>query len=196
MPIILFGGDKMLNEHPTDLFYVYLAGIMLGGESQKHTIKWRHKIRSHYENWKSKGIYEISFLDPWNGEINAEIDNEGITNSQVNSKTIYLGDKMAIKKADLIIANFNQFESKRPSVGTFFECGMALAWDKPLILIVPKNELEKWNKHPFTSQAVQIFTSVDDLLDSKILNWFYKRVNSANYEFKNDKKKATFIGQS
>jgi hypothetical protein len=174
----------MLNEVPKDLMYVYLAGIMLGGEAQKPTVDWRYQIRELYSNYKGKGRYEISFLDPWSGEVDAVIDNEGLTNASVSANTIFQGDVLAIKKADIIIANFDQFGSLRPSVGTYFECGMALAYNKPLILIVNKNELERWSKHPFTSQATKIFTSVKELLDSKILNWFYKRTNAAIYEWK------------
>lgn len=173
----------MLKDTPKDLMYVYLAGIMLGGNMQKPTVDWRYKIRKHYANWKGKGIYEICFLDPWNGEVNAKIDAEGVTNPLVNGKTIFAGDKEAIKKANLIVANFNQYDSKRASVGTYFECGMALAWNKPLVLIVPEDEFERWSKHPFTSQAVAIYKSVDEFLESKILNWFYKRTNHANYEW-------------
>jgi hypothetical protein len=173
----------MLQEIPKDLMYVYLAGIMLGGEAQKLTVDWRYKIRRHYSDYKGKGMYEIAFLDPWNGEIDAIIDNEGLTNASVSGNTIFQGDKAAIKKANLIVANFNQFGSARPSVGTYFECGMALAWDKPLILIVPSDEFERWSKHPFTSQACAIFKNVDDLLNSKILNWFYKRTNTAIYDW-------------
>jgi hypothetical protein len=61
---------------------------------------------------------------------------------------------------------------------------MCLAWGKPLILIVPPEEKERWAKHPFTSQACAIYTSVDELLNAKILNWFYKRTNTAIYELK------------
>ena len=173
----------MLNKIPNDIMTVYMAGIMLGGEFQKPTVDWRYRVRKHYENWKEQGAYEIRFLDPWNGEVDAEIDNEGLTNDKVNSKTIFKGDKMAIQKADIIVANFNQYGSKRPSVGTYMECGMALAWDKPLILIVPEDELVRWNNHPFTAQAVAIYKSVDDFLSAKILNWFYKRTNSAIYDW-------------
>jgi hypothetical protein len=173
----------MLKEIPKDIMYVYLGGLMVGGDLQKATIDWRYKIRKHFSNWKGQGLYEFSILDPYNGEIGGNIDKEGLTNSLVPGKAIYEGDKLAIQKADIIIANFNQYGSSRISVGTFMECGMALAWNKPLILIVPENELERWSKHPFTSQAVAIFTSVEKLLESKILNWFYKRVNHANYEW-------------
>ena len=174
----------MLKDINKDILYCYLAGIMLGGEAQKPTVDWRYKIRKHYENYKGNGIYEISFLDPWNGEVDGVIDAEGLTNVAVSANTIYQGDVCAIKKADLVVANFNQFGSSRPSVGTYFECGMALAFGKPLILIVPENEYERWTKHPFTSQACAIFKSTDELLNSKILNWFYKRTNSAIYEWK------------
>ena len=174
----------MLKEIPKNLMYVYLGGIMLGGDMQKPTVDWRYKIRKHYENWKNQGMYEICFLDPWNGEINANIDNEGLTNNCVSGKAIFEGDKKAIQKADIVIANFNQFGSKRPSVGTYFECGMTLALNKILILIVPEEEYKRWNNHPFTSQAVAIYKSVDEFLQSKILNWFYKRTNHANYGWK------------
>jgi hypothetical protein len=174
----------MLKEVPKDLMYCYLAGIMLGGDAQKPTVDWRYKIRSHYANYKGNGMYEICFLDPWAGEVDAVIDPEGLTNSQVSANTIFQGDVCAIKKANIIIANFNQFGSDRPSVGTYFECGMALALGKPLILIVPPEEFDRWSKHPFTSQACAIYKSVDDLLNAKILNWFYKRTNSAIYDWK------------
>lgn len=173
----------MLKEIPKNLMYVYLGGIMLGGEAQKPTVDWRYKIRKHYENWKGRGIYEICFLDPWNGEVGGVIDVEGLTNTAVPGKAIFEGDREAISKANIIVANFNQFGSARPSVGTYFECGMALAWRKPLILIVPENEYERWSKHPFTSQAVAIYKSVDEFLNAKILNWFYKRTNSAIYDW-------------
>jgi len=174
----------MLKETPKNIMSVYLAGIMLGGEMQKPTVDWRYKIRNVYSNWKGQGIYEICFLDPWNGEVDSEIDNEGLTNSKVSGKTIFEGDKLSIKKADIIVANFNQYGSKRPSVGTYFECGMALALGKPLILIVPEDEYIRWSNHPFTSQAVAIYKSVNEFLDSKILNWFYKRTNHAIYDWK------------
>lgn len=174
----------MLKEIQKDILYVYLGGIMLGGSAKKQTVDWRYQIRKHYENYKGQGIYEISFLDPWNGEVDAVIDVEGLTNQSVSGNTIFQGDVLAIKKANIVIANFNQFGSTRPSVGTYFECGMALAWNKPLILIVNPEEFERWSKHPFTSQACAIYKSVDDLLDSKILNWFYKRTNTAIYDWK------------
>lgn len=174
----------MLIEVPKDLMYVYLAGIMLGGAAQKPTVDWRYKVRQHYANYKGQGMYEICFLDPWCGEIDAVIDGEGLSNSAVSANTIFQGDVCAIKKADVIVANFNQFGSSRPSVGTYFECGMALALGKPLILIVPENEFERWSKHPFTSQACAIYKSVDDMLNAKILNWFYKRTNAAIYDWK------------
>lgn len=174
----------MLREIPKNLMYVYLGGIMLGGEMQKPTVDWRYKIRKYYENWKGQGMYEICFLDPWNREVGGIIDKEGLTNSAVSGKAIFEGDKKAVQKADIVIANFNQYNSKRPSVGTFFECGMALAFNRPLLLIVPENEKERWSKHPFTSQSCGIYTSVQELLDSKILNWFYKRTNHACYDWK------------
>ncbi len=110
----------MLNEIPKDIMYCYLGGIMLGGKHQKPTVDWRYKVRKHYEDYKGKGRYEISFLDPWNGEVDADVDDEGVSNESVSSNTIYQGDVLAIQKANVVVANFNQFGSARPSVGTYF----------------------------------------------------------------------------
>ena len=173
----------MLRQIPNNIMNVYLAGIMLGGEFQKPTVDWRYKVRKHYHDWKAKGMYEIRFLDPWNGEVNAEIDNEGLTNDKLSAKLIYSGDKESIQRADIIVANLNSYNSTRPIIGTFFECGMALAWDKPLILIVPEDKFVQYSNHPFTAQAVGVYKSVDEFLESKILNFFYKRINNANYEW-------------
>lgn len=174
----------MLQEPNKSFLTIYLCGTMLGGELQKQTVDWRYKIRKHYSNWKGQGFYEMNFLDPWNGEVDAEIDDEGLTNSKISGKAIYAGDVQAIKKSDLIVANLNQFNSPRPSIGSFMECGMALAWNKPLIIIIDEKNYERYCKHPFTSQACAMFKSVDELLQSKILNWFYKRVNTAIYDWK------------
>lgn len=173
----------MLKEYNKDFLNVYLCGTILGGELKKYCINWRFKIRHYYENYNGKGIYEINFLDPMNGELEGELDKEGLTNSKVSGNTIYQGDVLAVKKADIIVANFNDFGSSRIAYGTFFECGMALAWRKPLIIICSQEDYERCKTHPFTSQASAIFKSVDEFLESKILNWYYKRLNSAIYDW-------------
>lgn len=171
----------MTENIPQYPMYVYLAGLM-SGEKLNETVSWRTQIREHYENWKGKGRYPIDFLDPYNGPELESIDKEGLKSS-VPAKAIILGDFMSVKKADVIVANMNDFGSSRPSIGTHWEMAWAWTMDKPVILIVPKELRTRYENHPFTGSAAMIFDSVEEFLDAKSLNYFYKRINPANYSF-------------
>jgi len=159
---------------------VYLAGYMAGNVIEQ-CLDWRLKIRDHYENWKGDHKYPIDFLDPFNGPELDSLDGKGLK-SDVPSNAIYTGDKMSVKACDLIVANLDTFEQERPMIGTFFELGWCTAWDKHFILIVPESMKDTAQNHPFLKQASSIYYSVDQFLDSKILNYFYKRINGANYK--------------
>jgi len=160
---------------------VYLAGYMSGAVI-KECVSWRLDIRDHYENWKGAGIkYPIDFLDPFNGPELESIDEKGLKSS-VPSNAIFAGDMMSVKACDLVVANLDTFGQDRPMIGTFFELGWCTAWQKDFILIVPPDQKELAENHPFLKQACAVFGSMEEFLDSKILNYFYKRINGANYE--------------
>lgn len=171
----------MVDNIPKYPMYVYLAGLM-SGEKLKETVSWRTAIREYYETWKGEGRYPIDFLDPYNGPEIESIDKEGLKSS-VPAKAIILGDLMSVKKADVIVANMDDFGSSRPSIGTHWELAWAYLMDKPFILIVPSALRPRYENHPFTGQASMIFESVDEFLKAKALNYFYKRINPANYSF-------------
>jgi hypothetical protein len=172
---------KMISRCYQDKMFVYLAGLM-SGEKLNETVSWRVKIRKHYENWKGRERYPISFLDPYNGPELSTIDKEGLK-SDVSANAIIMGDYSSVKKADVIIANLNDFGSSRPSIGTHWELAWAWQMQKPFILIVPTNLRYRYENHPFTSRASMIVNSVEELLENKILNYFYKRINPANYKW-------------
>jgi len=156
---------------------IYLAGI-IDGEKIKNCKAWRKKITLHYTNWKdSKSNYgNICFLDPVNGEEN--ISKDGLT-SHVPSKAILIKDYNAIKNCDLVVVNMNTFGVKRPPIGTIMEIAFAFEFKKPIFMIT-KEKIYK--KHSFVSNMVDwYFDSVDDLLEQKAINTFYKAFNSAQY---------------
>ena len=197
------------------LMYVYLAGYM-AGEKLIQCTEWRKKIREHYGNYeKSDSSYPIAFLDPFNGAELDTIDRKGLTSS-VSGTAIINGDRMSVNKADIIIANMNDFfmddiihpsdinphtrrdvnieylyevykelytkvEEKRDMMGTHHELRWGGDQDKPRILIVPENKKEIFMKHPFTKDCDYFFTSMQELLDSKVLESFYKRIAGAIY---------------
>lgn len=161
------------------LMYVYLAGYM-SGEKLKQCIAWRKEIRHFYKNWKdSSRAYPFIFLDPFNGKELETIDSKGLTSS-VPSKAIVYGDYKSVKKADILVVNLDIFGADRPSIGTY--CEMAWAWQmkKPIITIAKNKDILK--KHPFIQEFTTIFVeNVDELLEKKHLNTFYKRIAGAIY---------------
>jgi len=158
---------------------IYLAGYMSGSCLDK-CLAWRKQIRDHYGNWKDAGLpYPVTFLDPFNGPEIGTISKDGLK-SEVPPKAILMGDYMSVKEADLLIVNWDTFGEKRASVGTPSE--MAWAWQlgKPIITIIKDSENMK--HHPFIGGFTTIFVeSIEELLNSKHINYFYKRVNHANY---------------
>jgi hypothetical protein len=172
------------------LMYVYLAGYMAGEKLQECT-SWRKEIRAYYRNWElssqsSEGKKEylsfpISFLDPFNGKEIDTIDKKGLTSS-IPAHAIIHGDYMSVTKADVVVANLDTFGADRPMIGTHWELAWTWNMKKPFVLIVPENKLETYTKHPFTSQASWVVTSVTELLNKKVLETFYKRMAGAVYE--------------
>lgn len=180
-PDIKFAKSKGID---LSLMYVYLGGYM-SGEKLIKTLLWRQNIRRKYKYYEvdesGKDVsYPISFLDPYNGKEFNSIDVKGLTSS-LSSNEIYEGDYMSVKKADIIIANMKTFGSDRPMIGTIWELGWADEMRKPFMLIVDEDKKEIYEKHPFTKRAVKIFTSEKHLVESKILETFYKRTVGAIY---------------
>lgn len=156
---------------------VYLAGYI-----QKSVIEeckaWRKKIREHYTKWKGGKEYPIVWFDPLNGEEKAEITPSGLV-TNIPSNAIVHRDYQCVVKADVIVANMDTFGQDRPLTGTLFELAWAYEHRKPVILIT--NE-DRYKYHPFmTNTASYIVESVDELLDEKILNFFFKGWNNAIY---------------
>lgn len=70
---------------------------------------------------------------------------------------------------------------RRANIGTTMEVAWALYLKKPTILIVPAQQLEIYEKHPFTRRASVIVTSVLELLEKKWLQILYKSIAGATY---------------
>jgi len=156
----------------------YLAGYMQGTVIEQ-CAAWRKKIRKHYENWKGSGKpYPVSFLDPMNGENWAEISPDGLK-GELPAHTVIHKDYRVVEICDLIIANMDTFGQDRPLLGTI--CELAWGWQmhKPIIMITTE---DKYRLHPFLQYfSSWIVSSVDELLEKKIINQFYKSFNSARY---------------
>jgi nucleoside 2-deoxyribosyltransferase len=157
---------------------IYLAGY-IQGKVIEECISWRKKLRQHYDNWKGENKrYPINWIDPLNGENFLEISPDGLKGS-LPPHTIVHKDYKSIEICDLVIVNMDTFEQQRPLIGTI--CELAWAWDKhkPIIMITDDHI---YKNHPFLEYFTSWYvSSVDELIEKKIINEFYKAWNSAQY---------------
>ncbi len=165
-------------DYMSDEMKVYLAGFIQGACIDKCTA-WRKQIREFYSNWKDTGKpYPICFLDPLNGEKFNEISSDGLKGC-FPPKAIVHKDYTCVDKADLIVCNTDTFGENRPLLGTIYELAWAWMLRKPVIMITDNVVFEN---HPFVIDTVSWYVkSVEELLQKKILNEFYKAWHSAQY---------------
>lgn len=152
---------------------IYLAGF-ISGKKIKECTDWRLKIRNHYN---SMG-WDIKWLDPLNGKEIGTITPDGLKSS-VPWRGIVDRDFMSVSNADIIVANLSSFGEERPPIGTLSELSWAWMMKKPIILISGDF---KYSEHPFIKEFCSwILPDVDTLLKEKVINYFYKGINSAVY---------------
>ena len=158
---------------------VYLSGFINGNVIDKCT-DWRKKIRSHYDHWKGgTEKYPIDWIDPLNGEKKEDISADGMVLKDIPPNALVHRDYYSVKISDLIVANMDTFGELRPPIGTISE--LAWAWElrKPIIIIADNYQ---YANHPFMLSFASFFVkSVDELLEKKLINYFFKGMNSANY---------------
>lgn len=84
--------------------------------------------------------------------------------------------------------------NRRPNLGTIEEIAIARQLKKPIILIVPENQLETYQKHPFQKRASVIVTSPEKLVKGKYLEILYKSIAGDPGFIDNIPVKEKFIG--
>ena len=158
------------------MFTVYLAGYM-SGEKLQECIGWRKQVREYFDlNPKWHG--QIQFCDPFNGQELHTIDFGGL-HSSIPDKALIHRDYNSVKISDVVIANLDTFGATRPITGTVYE--LAWAWEakKPVIVITTD---ENYLNHPFILDTASfIFKSVEEMLESKAIHYFYQGKHSAVY---------------
>lgn len=158
---------------------IYLVGLISDVKIEE-CITWRKQIREHYANWKGQGqMYgDLCFLDPLNGENYSKITNNGLE-GVIPPNAIVHKDYSCVRKSDLIIINTDLFGTTRPLIGSIFELAWAYERRIPVIMI---NNDPIFDQHPFVTNTVSIYVkSVEELLEKKYINIFYKAFHTAEY---------------
>ena len=176
------------------MYKIYLAGY-IQGDKIKECSEWRKKIRDVYDNWETNykklgkdyaGMddvrvvikYPIEWLDPLNGKNLDKITGDGLK-SEASPHSIVHRDYVAVTNANLIVVNMDTFGTERGLCGTL--CELAWAWEHHIPIIMITDE-KKYAEHPFLSYfASEIVSSVDELLEKKLINYFYKGLVNAEY---------------
>ena len=152
---------------------IYLAGFISGKKIVECT-DWRLKIRNYYNQMG----WDITWLDPLNGKEIGTINSDGLK-SAVPWRGIVDRDFMSVSNADMIVANLSSFGEERPPIGTLSELAWAWTMKKPIVLVSGDF---KYFEHPFIKEFCSwIVPDVDTLLKLKIINYFFKGINSAVY---------------
>jgi nucleoside 2-deoxyribosyltransferase len=153
---------------------VYLAGFIHGSVLEKCK-SWRKRIRDFYTNYKG-AEYPIVWFDPMNGE--EGVSQDGLS-SNIPANAIVSRDYQCVVKCDIVVVNMDTFGADRPLTGTMIELGWA--WEHKKTIIMITNE-RKYFEHPFFKCMVSNFVeSIDELLEKKIINFYFKGWNNAIY---------------
>lgn len=163
--------------HPSEPIKIYLCGYIGGPAVIDKCIKWRKDIVDRYNNYKG-ARYPIIWLDPLNGNDTTFRDKNGL-HSTIPPHAIIHRDYQCVIRSDLLIFNTDTFGEARPLIGSIFEIAWAYERHIPIVMVT-KDECFK--EHPFTSYvASHIVESIDELVERKIINYYFKGWNDAIY---------------
>jgi hypothetical protein len=156
---------------------IYLSGYIGGPKVIDKCVAWRRQIVDFYNNYKGKK-YPLLWMDPLNGKDFSSLDENGLK-SNIPSHAIIHRDFQCIVRSDLVIVNMDTFGESRPLIGTIAE--IAWAWDRRIPIVMITDEAI-YKEHPFTAYfASHVVSSVEELLEKKIVNFYFKGWNDAWY---------------
>jgi nucleoside 2-deoxyribosyltransferase len=152
---------------------VYLAGFINGNKIEQCS-EWRKRIVTHY----LLKAWDIIWLDPMNGKAITTLTPDGL-HSEYPIRAIVDRDVKCLEDADLVVANLDTFGETRAPTGTLCEISITGYIHKPLIVIT--NDPNYYN-HPWIQDFASITVpSVDELLEKKYIDYFYKGTVNARY---------------
>ena len=148
---------------------IYLAGAIR--DTHAEDIQWREFLISRIEH---KHALNVSILNPvGNKTYNPSTREWKMSGIHAGAKEIFAQDLWCVRRADIIIANFNSFKDGYPSIGTVMEVGAAAGIGGKLVYSILDKDSSfgventgNFKLHPFLEQSSSaIFPSVDALVD-------------------------------
>ncbi len=137
--------------------YVYLSGPILGETYYAARYGWRLRVDSQL-------LPGIKSLSPMRHEGHLKEIKGKITDANIpvhyfsGSRIIVKKDMMDIRRCDLVLVNL--LGTKKVSIGTVAEIGMAYALNKDIIVVINADNI---HQHPFVTETASLV--VDNLDD-------------------------------
>lgn len=129
---------------------IYLVGYICSGNIMAKCKEWRE--------WFKTARPDYTWIDPLEGEPTAGMKDLGLT-STMPSAAIVLRDMASVRDADIILANTDTFEGKRPLIGSIYEMAWAGMLLKPQLIL---SDDPYYSKHPFVQHFAAVITKDRD----------------------------------
>jgi nucleoside 2-deoxyribosyltransferase len=114
-----------------------------------------------------------------NGHAISTLTPDGLK-SVIPGNALVVRDLKCVEHSDLVIANLNTWGEKRAPTGTICEVAIAGYTNKPLIVITDDYN---YREHPFIVEFASIIVpTVEELLEKKFIDYFYKGKVTAKYD--------------
>jgi len=125
---------------------VYLAGLISTDHPQ--SLEWRGDA-----SFKLGYTWKMKCLSPLRGKDMTKSEDGGISTPDQGSKSIIIRDYNDIRRADVMLVNFNLWGSARPLVGTLMELAWAWEMKMPVVAACDKDD-RLMRDHPFIKECV------------------------------------------
>jgi nucleoside 2-deoxyribosyltransferase len=136
---------------------VYLSGP-IKGLSYNHAVEWREYAKRYLEDNNIKGVSPMRGKEYLEGT--KSLDSEKDPNVLGSDRSLWCRDYNDVHTADVLLVNLE--DSNGVSIGTVFEIAWAKEMKKPVIVVMPQNNI---HNHPFIREATSLFfTDLDDAL--------------------------------
>jgi hypothetical protein len=154
---------------------IYLVGQI--SVEAPESYKWRDRVIEYFKDYP-----QFSLINPCDNSFNTNI--KGMNGKNVYSTKIFQTkgiellvpkDYSYVERSTMCIANLNQYDAKKPILGSFFE----LAWyyTMPSKVVVgiftgdPTTNIHA--NHPFTRAAVNVWVQ-NEIEAAEILRYYYE----------------------
>jgi hypothetical protein len=155
---------------------IYLCGFIGGEHVYDKCAGWRNKLIDYYYLCSGTDLPpDIIWMNPLEGKKRTTLGNDGLK-SNIPTNAIVQRDYQSVIRADILIANLDNFGENRQLLGSWFEIAWAFE-NKIPIIIITDNKL--YSLHPFiTYVSAAIYDNVDKLIDDKIIEYFISGWNN------------------